>query len=95
MAEATLCKELGGDEKIRKMAASLVDNHAKSPVIEARYGSSNPEQRDFGGHSGRPMVRCIYVMGFQHGRRERRRFVSTFGRDAGARTLSCHELPPD
>jgi hypothetical protein len=31
MAEATLCKELGGDEKIRKMATSLFDNHAEEP----------------------------------------------------------------
>lgn len=41
MAEATLYQRLGGEEKIRKIAASIFDNHAKNPAIKARYGSSD------------------------------------------------------
>jgi hemoglobin len=41
MAEATLYERLGGEGKICKIATSLFDNHAKNPVIKARYGSSD------------------------------------------------------
>jgi hemoglobin len=41
MTDTSLYERLGGEENIRKFATSLFDNHAKNPVINARYGASD------------------------------------------------------
>ena len=41
MSEASLYERLGGEAKIRRIATSIFDNHAKNSVIKARYGASD------------------------------------------------------
>jgi hemoglobin len=41
MADGSLYERLGGEEKIRALATSIFDNHAKNEIINARYGASD------------------------------------------------------
>ena len=41
MAETPLYERLGGEDKIRNIATSIFDNHAKNKVINARYLDSD------------------------------------------------------
>lgn len=41
MAIATLYERLGGESKIREIATTLFDNHAKNDAIKARYAESD------------------------------------------------------
>lgn len=44
MTEASLYERIGGEDNIRKIAATLFDTHAKNPVISTRYVDSDREQ---------------------------------------------------
>ncbi|HUT50766.1 MAG TPA: group 1 truncated hemoglobin [Alphaproteobacteria bacterium] len=44
MATASLYERLGGEENIRKIAATILDNHLKNDAVKARYAASDREE---------------------------------------------------
>lgn len=44
MSETSLYERLGGEENIRKIAATLFDTHAKNPTIRSRYVDSDRDK---------------------------------------------------
>jgi hemoglobin len=44
MTEATLYKRLGGEAKIREIAATIFDKHKQNPAIKARYIDSDRDE---------------------------------------------------
>ena len=44
MSASSLYERLGGEEKIRKIATTLFDIHAKNPTISARYENSERDK---------------------------------------------------
>ena len=41
MTDATLYERLGGEAKIRRIAAEIFDNHIKNDVVKVRYADSD------------------------------------------------------
>lgn len=44
MTEATLYERLGGEDKIRKIAAAILENHLGNDVVSARFADSDPDE---------------------------------------------------
>lgn len=44
MVDASLYERLGGEEKIRTIAASIFDNHVKNEAVKARYAESDRDE---------------------------------------------------
>jgi hemoglobin len=41
MTEKSLYERLGGEEKIRTIAGTILDNHLRNPAVKARYAGSD------------------------------------------------------
>lgn len=68
MTEKSLYERLGGEDRIRRIATSIFDNHAKNGIIKARCVALRRLVRwrthyllDFGGSSDR-----LRTTGFRH-----------------------------
>ncbi len=44
MSEGTLYERLGGEEKIRKIAGDIFDNHLNNDAVNVRYADSNRDE---------------------------------------------------
>jgi hemoglobin len=44
MTEATLYERLGGEEKIRRIAADILDNHLRNDLVSVRYAGSDRDK---------------------------------------------------
>ena len=44
MSDASLYERLGGEEKIRRIAASIFDNHRANDAVNARYADSDRDE---------------------------------------------------